>query len=292
MRKAGKIIVAALMLPVFAILCTYGTLYFLQDWVIFRSKPLPDTYLFTHFLNAQECFLDAEDGGVIHALHFKTPNPQGVVLYFHGRGGNLAHPWQWVAKDFIGRGYDLFLMDYRGFGKSRGKRTQKALLADAERCYQFLADEYDPQTITLYGRSLGTGFATFVASQYPAKQLILESPYSSLKSLAKRTCRPLPHFLVSWALKYPMESDVWMTKVRCPVYIFHTKEDRVIPYKEGWHLAHCISQATGSLMQLRQGEHDSIVHHPMVQQLLDALLSPFVDECGDQSSPTRLVASS
>ena len=157
--------------------------YFVQENLLFQKATLPQDHVFSYDEPFEELFIETEKGARINALYFKTFRPKGVVLYFHGRGGNLDDRWGKFSREFTRRGYDFFIMDYRGFGKSTGKLTEKALCSDATKCYEYLQDIYPESQIVVYGRSLGTGIATFVASHKNPKMLVLESPYFSILDL-------------------------------------------------------------------------------------------------------------
>ncbi len=85
---------------------------------------------FAFNLPVEEVFLPAGDGAEIHALYFKAEKPRGAVLYFHGNAGS-ARAWGFVAEPFVQRGYSVLMPDYRSFGKSTGKISEKALYHDA-----------------------------------------------------------------------------------------------------------------------------------------------------------------
>ena len=146
----------------------------------------------------EELFLEAQDGAVINALHFKAEAPKGVILYFHGNAGDLSR-WGNITSYFVEKRYDVLVMDYRTYGKSTGELSEKALYDDALMCYSHLLKTYDENDIIIYGRSLGTGMATYMASVKNPKQLILETPYYSLVDIAKRRFPILP---VSLFMKY------------------------------------------------------------------------------------------
>ena len=97
-----------------------------------------------------------EDGGSINGIHFKVPNSKGVVYYFKGNSRSIKG-WGKFARDFVSKGYDFFMVDYRGFGKSRGRRTEAILYSDAQHVYKWLTKHYDEEQIIIYGRSMGSG---------------------------------------------------------------------------------------------------------------------------------------
>ncbi len=203
-------------------------LYFFQEKLIFQSKKLNKNFTYSFDKEFEEINLTTKDNSVINALHFKVNNPKGVILYFHGNKGSLER-WGNIASKFTDYGYDVFVMDYRGYGKSTGKRIEKKLYNDALLCYNYIKETYSEDNIILYGRSLGGTFATYVASKYKPKKLILESPFFNLANTADFHYPFSPIFL----LKYKFPSDEYITKVICPITIFHGTKDTVTPHKGG-----------------------------------------------------------
>ena len=90
-----------------------------------------------------------------------------------------------IAEYFVTKGYDVLIMDYRTYGKSKGKLSEKAFYDDAQYCYDYLLKQYSENEITIYGRSLGTGISTCLASKNNPKQMILETPYFIILDVAK-----------------------------------------------------------------------------------------------------------
>lgn len=155
-----------------------ASLYFLQEKLIFLPTPLEQEYVFKFEHDFEEVFLSAADGAVINALHFKANDPKGIVLYFHGNAGNLSR-WGEITGFFVDLDYDVFVMDYRTYGKSTGDLSEQVLYDDAQMCYDHVLKHYKASDISIYGRSLGTGMATFLASKNEARQLILETPFTA-----------------------------------------------------------------------------------------------------------------
>jgi alpha-beta hydrolase superfamily lysophospholipase len=116
-----------------------------------------------------------EDGGMVNALHFRVPNSKGVVFYIKGNSRSIKG-WGKFAKDFVGKGFDFFILDFRGFGKSHGRRTEEILFSDLQHVYKWLSDEYGEARIVLYGRSLGSGLAARVASWNRPQMVVSRLP--------------------------------------------------------------------------------------------------------------------
>ena len=142
-----------------AVIVLSVAIYFLQEKFIFKPEKLKQDFQFKYNIPFKEYFFDIEPGVRINGLHFYRENPKGLILYFHGNSRSIKG-WAKYARDFYRYDYDVVLLDYRGFGKSTGKRSEKEMLNDMQFIYEKLANQYTEHHIIVYGRSLGSGFAT------------------------------------------------------------------------------------------------------------------------------------
>lgn len=203
--------------------------YFLQDYFFFRPEILPKYFEYQYPFPFDEVDFEMEDGGTINGLHFKVPNARGVVFYLKGNSRSIKG-WAKFARDFLGKGYDFFMIDYRGFGKSSGRRTEATLYNDAQTVYKWLSEHYPEEQIVVYGRSLGSGMAARIASWNRPKMLILDAPYYSFLYQVRRYGFILP---LQWLLRYQIRTDQFIKKVTCPIFIIHGDKDRLIPHNQG-----------------------------------------------------------
>lgn len=231
-------------------------LYFFQEKVIFFPQKLPQDYQFTFRNKFEEVFLESNEAGRarIHALHFFSVQPKGVILYFHGNAGSLAG-WGQVAGAFTKLGYDVFMPDYRGYGKSTGKISQAALFSDARLCYDYLKQKYAARDIVIYGRSIGTGIAAYLASQIPHRFLILETPFYGLAQIARSYFPFLP---VNQLIRYPLESYQYLQAVETPVYIFHGLQDEIVAYASGKKLEESLDGKNVEMITIPHGGHNNL----------------------------------
>lgn len=230
-------------------------LFFLQEKLIFLPTILPQDYAYSFSHDFDEVNLKADDGALLNALHFKQVNPKGLILYFHGNAGNLSR-WGSITTYFVDKDYDVLVMDYRTYGKSTGKLSEEALHSDAQLFYDYVLKRYNEDEITIYGRSLGTGIATKLASKNNPFRLILETPYYSLLDVAKDRFPFLP---LNWLMKYKMLSHEFVLNVTCPIAIFHGTSDSVVPYKSGKLLFETIPHSTKKLFTIEEGEHNNLI---------------------------------
>ncbi len=202
--------------------------FFFQHLLFFRPEKLTTAFQYKYSFPFEELDFDMEDGGRINAIYFKVPNARGVVYYLKGNSKSIKG-WGKFAKDFLSNGYDFFMMDYRGFGKSRGKRTQTKVFSDAQYIYTWLAKSYPENKIILYGRSWGSGIAARVASWNKPGMLILDSPYFSFYYTIHRYLFFIPLGLL---LRYDIRTDQYLKIVECPVHIIHGTKDRLISFSQ------------------------------------------------------------
>ena len=223
-----------LILVVLAYCVVSVLLYFLQDYLMFKPEKLPKDFQFYYeHQETEEYNVETRDGAIINGLRFKAKNPKGIVFYLKGNSKSIKG-WGKFAVDFTRHDYDVLMVDYRGFGKSTGRRTQKAVKRDMQVVYNKIKEKVDEKFIILYGRSLGSGFATKLASMNNPRMLILDAPYYSLRHVAKKY---IPFMPLSLLLKFPMPTYKWLKYVNCPIHIIHGTDDRLIPYKTSVRLS-------------------------------------------------------
>lgn len=205
----------------YIVLC--AVLYVAQDYIIFDPVKLDESF---RFREGTEVEVPVDGNISLNCLLIPHENAQGVILYLHGnRGSNRRCLRQ--ADMLTGMGYDVFMPDYRGFGKSEGRITsQKQMLKDIQAVYDHLKQSYDESQIVIVGYSLGTGMASYLASENHPRHLFLVAPYLSFWDLKNRKFPLVPDFLI----KYPLNNKKYLANARCPVTLFHGTEDEVIPF--------------------------------------------------------------
>jgi alpha-beta hydrolase superfamily lysophospholipase len=243
-------------------------LYYLQEYFLFKPEKLPKDFNF-YYENQKvsEYNLETRDGAVINALHFSVDKPLGVVLYLKGNSKSIKG-WGKFAVDFTRNNYDVIMVDYRGFGKSTGKRSQKAIKHDLQFIYNKLRDEVSEKYIVIYGRSLGSGFATKLASVNTPKMLILDAPYYSL---SKVTGRYIPFMPLSIILKYPMPTYKWIKYVKCPIHIIHGTKDKLIPFNSSIKLSQINAKLT-RLHPIIEGGHKNLNNFESYHKILTEII--------------------
>ncbi len=243
-------------------------LYFLQDYLMFKPEKLPADFQF-YYENqeTEEYNVETRDGAILNGLRFKAQDPKGIVFYLKGNSKSIKG-WGKFAVDFTRLGYDVLMVDYRGFGKSTGRRTQKAIKRDMQVIYNKIKEKVQEKYIILYGRSLGSGFAAKLASMNDPRMLILDAPYYSLSKVAKKF---IPFMPLSLLVKFPMPTYKWLRYVNCPIHIIHGTDDRLIPYKTSVKLSKIKPQNT-TLHTVIGGGHKNLntfeSYHKMLQDII------------------------
>jgi len=237
--------------------------YFAQDLFFFRPEILPHYFKYKYPFPFDEVNFDMEDGGVINGIHFKVPNAKGVVFYFKGNSRSIKG-WGKFSRDFVSKGYDFFMVDYRGFGKSQGKRTEVILYNDAQHIYKWLTKQYKEEEIIIYGRSLGSGIATRIASWNNPRMLILDSPYYSFYHHIRRYAFILPLKII---LRYQIRTDQFIKKVEAPIHIIHGNKDRLIPLKNSLSLKK-LRQDDIKITVIHGGGHNNLPSFPEYHEFI------------------------
>ncbi|GAB3583176.1 alpha/beta fold hydrolase [Hymenobacter daeguensis] len=208
----------------YVLLC--AALYFKQEKLLFGPTPLPASYRFHFPGRFEERWTTAADGTRLHGLLFHAPDTKGLIFYLHGNGGALDS-WGEVAAVYTALHYDVFLLDYRGYGKSGGTISNQAqLLDDVDTAYRQLQPEYPETRTVILGYSLGTGPATWLAARHQPRLLVLQAPYFSMRDMARQRYPFVPGFV----LRYPMATNELIGQVKAPILLFHGDRDEVIPH--------------------------------------------------------------
>ena len=249
----------------YTILCV--ALYFFQHLFFFRPEILSKHFKYQYPFPFEELNFEMEDGGSINAIYFKVPNSRGVIYYLKGNSRSIKG-WGKFAKDFVGNGYDFFMMDYRGFGKSRGKRSQQKLFSDAQFLYQWLRNHYLEEKIIVIGRSFGSGVAARVASWNKPRLLMHDSPYFSFLYNAKGYAGFLP---LRWIMRYDLRTDQYLKTISCPVHIVHGKNDRLISFRQSEMLKGLYPEKI-ILHSIAGGGHNNLPDFPEFFELLYDIL--------------------
>lgn len=181
-------------------------------------------------LDFEEITLLAPDGPTLSGWYIPGRQPDRIVFFLHGNGGNISHRLEKI-RFFNDLGFCVFILEYRGYGRSTGFPSEKGLYADARAGYDYLiaARHVQPDTLVVYGESLGAAVAVELARQLPVGVLVLEGAFTSVADMGKRVYPFLPSFLV--ASRY--NSLAKIGDIASPVIFIHSRNDEIVPFEMG-----------------------------------------------------------
>ena len=231
-------------------------LWFRQEKLLFAPTVLAADYRLATEADIHELSINVP-GAKLSALHLKLPSPKGVVFFLHGNGGSLEN-W-FVNPEYYRRAnYDLFMVDYRGYGKSTGQIESEAQLrADVRAVWATVAPQYTGRKVVVYGRSLGSGLAAGLSAemgsaQRPPDLTVLVSPYTSMAALASDHYPWVPQAL----LRYPMRTDKLIAQIQSPLLLIHGTKDPLIAPAHSTTLKALVPHA--SLVHIQGAAHNDV----------------------------------
>ncbi len=260
----------------YVVMC--GGLYLYQEKLIFHPEKLDANYEFFFPYKFEEINIPVEENANLSGILFKNTGldstsigkeklSKGLVFYLHGNGGSLKG-WGKDADIYLANNYDVFMLDYRGYGKSTGDiSSEEQLNNDVQTTYKHLLTRYPENKIIILGYSIGTGPAAKLASNNAPKQLILQAPYYSLTDLMSHWYPVVPPYV----LKYKLETFKHLKKVKCPITIFHGDKDKVIYYNSSVKLQKYFKN-TDKLITIEGQGHGGITHNATYLASLKKLL--------------------
>lgn len=179
-------------------------------------------------LDYEEVVFVAEDGVRLSGWWISAPQARGALIYCHGNGENIGDLTSLLV-DLARCGLNVFLFDYRGYGRSRGWPTERGTYRDARAAFEYVRARYNdmesPPVIAL-GRSLGGAVAAQLALDKPLRGLILESTFASIQAVGRLL---YPHLPIQWLCHYRYDTLSKMPRIQIPVLIAHSSEDGLIP---------------------------------------------------------------
>jgi len=269
MKKIRRILFFILVIISVLYIVALVLIYFAQEKLLFHPEVLAKDYLSgTLPPEIEEIKIPVDRDVYLHGLLSKVQKPKGLVFYLRGNGGS-AYSWGMsTAEAFNGLGYDLFILDYRGYGKSDGYISSEAQInEDVQKAYNVMLKRYTANNIIIAGYSIGTGPATYLAAHNQPKALLLQAPYYSLSKLTDEKIPLLPDFIK----RYKFETKDFIGQVKAPVYLFHGLDDTLIPYHHSEILKkdYC---ANATLIPLPLTGHNGINENYMFREKLEKLL--------------------
>ncbi len=267
MKTLKFLLVTLLSIFVLLYVIIISFVYFNQAKMVFQATKLSSDHKFDFKEKFEELKIPSFDSRKINGLLFTTPNPKGLIFYLHGNAGMLD-TWGNNAKTYTDLGYDFFILDYRGFGKSEGEiETETQVNKDVQIVYNELLKRYDSSKIIICGYSIGTGVATFLASNVNSKALILQAPFYNFIEFTESKVPFYPNFLK----KFEFKTNENILKVKSPIYIFHGISDELIPIQNALKLKKLL-KPNDQLFELKNQDHIGINENLEFQEKLKLIL--------------------
>ncbi len=246
-------------------------LYFFQEKFLFHPQAVDRNQPYTFeqpFEETEIAFSSIDTLNMIRFFPDTNVIRRGLVIYFHGNQQNVTR-YARFAKNFTRNGYEVWMPDYPGFGKSTGELTEKKMYRLAEQLHKLSLQRFSPDSIVVYGKSLGTGTAAYLASVKPVKALLLETPYCSIPDLLSHFAPVYPCRMLS---KYSFPVQDFLSETDCPVLLFHGTSDGVVPYGQSLRLLRVL-KPYDRLVTIEGGSHNDLSGYPAYQRALDSVLS-------------------
>ncbi len=191
--------------------------------------------------SVEDCFFSTSDGKKLHAWWCRPdtageevqPTAEMVVLWFHGNAGNLSQRSELMV-ELAKIPVQVFIVDYRGYGRSEGRPSVKGLYRDARAAWRYLREDagVGAERIVILGKSLGGAVAVDLAVEVKPAGLIVESSFASIPAMAAHHYPFIPR----WLVRSKMDSLSKIGAVNCPVLVIHSPADEVVPYDQGRQL--------------------------------------------------------
>jgi len=270
-RKIYRITIVATL-----IYCSIGiALCHLQEKLLFHPVSLPRSFQFKFDIPFKEINIAMNKTDTLNVIQFFPPDsvPKGVVIYFHGNKGNVIR-FAKFANNFTKNGFQVWMPDYPDYGKTTGKLTEENIYAQATEVYKLAHSKFPPDSIFVYGRSLGSGVAAYIAATNKCAGLILETPYYSIPDLFSSYAPVYPTKRMSH-FKFPVGE--YLQKVKEPILIFHGTSDKVIPFGEAEKLKKAL-KPSDEFVVIENGTHNNLNNFSLYHKKLDSVLNykPFL----------------
>lgn len=204
------------------------------------------------------------EGGLINGLKFSAAEPKGAILFFHGNFGDVSG-WGAYGADFAALGYDFYIFDYPGYGKSDGKiSSQQQLFASADAMSRYVLAQHSPRKLAMIGYSIGSGIAAQQAAKWDAARLILLAPYFSFERLAHEKIPFVPKFLIRY--KIPT-AEFLQAAHSTQITLIHGAADELIPVYHSYDLAGSLKE--GDLFyEITAAPHNGLLAMPGIWEIL------------------------
>lgn len=251
---------------IYIAICSY--FFIIQNSILFNPTVLEKGHQFNYDFEFEERWFLVGDEARIHAIHARADSSKGLVIFYHGNGGNTdTDPEKFNL--FLDNGYDVLYPDYRSYGLTEGDLwNEEDLVGDMKIVYKSMMMEYDQENIIVLGYSLGSGVAAQVAAVYDPKQVIIWTPYYSVMDLKDAEYWFIPDFLV----RYPLRTDLAIQEIEEPIIIFYASEDKQLPIESAIRLNEFLDENDEYFILEGQG-HNKIYYNQELKEKISEILS-------------------
>jgi fermentation-respiration switch protein FrsA (DUF1100 family) len=248
-------------------------LFFSQDSLMFVPSRAVTATPQAVGLRFETWKIPTADGETLAAWFIPAPNPQGILVYCHGNGGNIGNRVPYLPI-FHSLGLSVVLWDYRSYGQSTGRPSEAGLYQDADAVMGYLQQQHSiaPTQTVIYGESLGGGVASYLAAQYPVRGWVLAGTFTSA---VDRAAELYPFLPVRWLARSRFDTRARLPQITAPLLVLHSVDDEIIPIHHGRAL-YAAANPPKTLVELT-GDHNNgfldnaLAYREALAAFLDAL---------------------
>lgn len=182
-------------------------------------------------LKYEDVFFETDDGFRLNGWYIPSENARGSLLFCHGNAGNISHRVE-IIQIFNRLNLNVFIFDYRGYGKSQGSPSEEGLYRDAQAAYNYLLnrEDIDKEKIVIYGKSIGANVAIDLASRVTAVSLISDGGFTSAYDMGKKL---FPYLPIKWIITVKYDAQNLIKNIAIPKLLIHSRDDEIVPFKLG-----------------------------------------------------------
>ena len=227
--------------------------------IIFHPAKFPEGYWnpVSLGLKAQDISFQSVDGVNLHGWFVPTPGARATLLWFHGNAGNLSHRLDNIQR-LLPLNLNIFIFDYRGYGKSEGEPDENGIYKDSQAAYNMVLEleGVSVNSLFLFGRSLRGICATETALNNPARGLILESTFTSASDMSRKIMPLIP---LGWAIRSKLNAINKVAELKLPKLFLHGDRDEVVPFDLGRKLYEGASDPKSFYIIQGAGHNDTYI---------------------------------
>jgi len=232
--------------------------YFMQSRMLYLPGILGRTLSVTPSdvgMDYEDVYIETTDGVTLHGWFIAGRSSQ-VLLFFHGNAGNISHRLDSI-RQFQDLGLSVFIIDYRGYGQSEGRTTERGIYRDADAAWLYLIEDRGlvASDILIFGRSLGASVAARLAAQHEPLALIVESSFTSVPDIAQDLYPWLP---ARWLSRLSHATRDYVRDVQCPILVVHSRDDEIIPFHHGEEI-YASANEPRTLLAIRGTHNDAFL---------------------------------